>query len=721
LTSIILWLCLAVAGAVPTVEVPEAITFEEDVRPEVEGALADLREGRFEAAARRFGALAEASRNADFRYLETMARYEGGDLRRAIRAAERGVADDPEHGPLLNLYGLVLSEVGRGEEALVALERADAKARRVGSVPLEARVALNEGLVWMDQGELGRAESACRKAARLAEQVGESGVLEQAAVNLSVVASIRGTASADDLVGRVADRLRRGDLVGARTLVPSSEDGGRREVIELRVARAAVARAEGRFDDAATDLQVALVKAREGGMVREVVRVLGELGTVHLFAHRDLLAREYLREALDTADGTHFKIQALDLRAQTGMVDTRLGLAESARTHLAAGRELARRVDHPIGVARLDELEAAIAAADGDIEAATVAYEAALSSLDKRGYWADSARVASSLVVLSSGRDADALARWTEEAIERFRRAGDPLGPAHVGIASGLGLAREGDVEGSLKAFVAAARVAEESGTERGQGVARVARDNAAEALRVLGHSARAVERAQELGLADAVAHHEAFAKAKSAWVEGMAAWDAGEWATARERFDTAFSGFREIGETGYAATARRGRAWALWNLTVGQSPMAALPFYEEIVQEAIQVDDPELRVHARAAQALSAMEIPQVDAEPLLRSAAEDAESIGMDLVASRCWAGLADLGDDLQARARAARRAQVLDPGGAASAYAMYSVAVDAYNADQHALALELSREVLPHSGDLRDAVTAVLEAAQQAAATD
>jgi tetratricopeptide (TPR) repeat protein len=720
-TPIFLWLWLAIAGAVPSVQVPEELTFEEEVRPEVDGALADLRERRFEEAARRFGALADAGGNADLRYLEAMARYEAGDLRRAVRAAERGVATDPEHGPLLNLYGLALSEVGRGEEALVALERADAKARRANSVPLEARVALNEGLVWMDQGELGRAESASRKAARLAEQAGETGVLEQAAVNLSVVASLRGTASADDLVGKVADRLRRGDLDGARALVPSGEGGGRREVIELRVARAALARAEGRFDEAATDLQVALVRAREGGMVREVVRVLGELGTVHLFAHRDLLAREYLREALDTVEGTHFKIQALDLRAQAGLVDTRLGLMESARTHLLAGRDLARRVDHPIGVARLDELQAAIAAADGDMEAAAAAYEAALRALDERKYWADSARVASALVVLSAGRDPDAVARWSEEAIERFRRAGDPLGSAHVGIATGLGLAREGEIEGALKAFVGAARVAEESDTERGRQVARVARDNAAEALRVLGHSAQAVQMATELGLVDAVAHHEAFAAAKDAWVEGMAAWDAGEWATARERFDTAFSGFREIGENGYAATARRGRAWALWNLAVGQSPVVALPYYEEIVQEAIQVNDPELRVRARAAQALSAMEIPQVDAEPLLRTAAEDAESIGMDLMASRCWAGLADLGEDMEARARAARRSQVLDPGGSASAYAMYSVAVDAYNADQYALAQELSREVLPHAGDLRDAVTAVLEAAQQAAAAD
>lgn len=721
MTTIILWLCLAVAGAVPAVEIPEALTFEEEVRPEVEGALTDLRERRFEDAARRFGALADAGGNADFRYLEAMARYEGGDLRRAIRAAERGVAADPEHGPLLNLYGLALSEVGRGEDALVALERADAKARRAGSVPLEARVALNEGLVWMDLGELGRAESACRKAARLAEQAGETGILEQAAINLSVVASLQGSASADDLVGRVADRLRRGDLEGARTLVPSSEGESRREVIERRVARAAVARAEGRFDDAATDLQVALVKAREGGMVREVVRVLGELGTVHLFAHRDLLAREYLREALDTVEGTHFKVQALDLHAQAGLVDTRLGLMESARAHLVAGRELARKVDDPVGVVRLDELQAAIAAADGDLATATEAYEAALSALDGWGYWADSARVASALVVLSSGRDPEATAKWSEAAVERFRRAGDPLGPAHVGIARGLGLVREGDVEEGLKAFVAAAKVAEESGTERGQEVARVARDDAAEALRVLGHSPQGVERAQELGLTDAVARQEAFARAKTAWVEGMEAWDAGEWGVARERFDTAFSGFQGIGEAGYAATARRGRAWALWNLTVGQSPVTALPYYEEIVQEAIQVDDPELRVRARVAQALSAMEIPQVDAEPLLRSAAEDAESIGMDVMASRCWAGMADLGDDLEARARAARRAQVLDPGGSASAYAMYSVAVDAYNADRYELALELSREVLPHSGDLRDAVTAVLEAAQRAPGSD
>ena len=45
------------------------------------------------------------------------------------------------------------------------------------------------------------------------------------------------------------------------------------------------------------------------------------------------------------------------------------------------------------------------------------------------------------------------------------------------------------------------------------------------------------------------------------------------------------------------------------------------------------------------------------------------------------------------------------------------MYSVAVDAYNADRFTLAEELATEVQPVAGDLSDAVTAVLEAAHRA----
>ena len=112
-----------------------------------------------------------------------------------------------------------------------------------------------------------------------------------------------------------------------------------------------------------------------------------------------------------------------------------------------------------------------------------------------------------------------------------------------------------------------------------------------------------------------------------------------------------------------------------------------------------------------------AAMEIEGVDAAPLLKACSDDAVAVGLDELAAKCFSGAAELGPDLLPRAAAARRAHALDPGAVPSVYAMYSVAVDAYNAGQYGLAEDLAVEVGPVAGDLSDAVTAVLEAARRA----
>lgn len=714
----LLWLSVALAE--PTaVQVADGVTVSQDAAPAVKQAFDALAAGKFEDAARQLGALADASpKGGSLRYLEALARYQQGDLRHAARAAEQGLAVDPSYGPLLNLHGLILADQGRGEQALDDLERARTAAVQAKDVALQARVALNEALLWMDRGDLRQALSLLERAQRLANAAGSDDVLASVKQDEALIAQTRGNGKALDLVGEVADHLRRGEVDAAKKLVPAQAPAGRRAALEAKLAEAAVQRAEGHYDAASATLQDALLLAREGGLERERARVLGELGTVHLLAGRDLLAREHLREALDVVQDSSFTALALGLQAQAGLVDVRLGDLKGATEHLEAGRRLAHGVESPMDEARLDELAGAVAAEKGDVEGADAAWQSARDLLEKRGWWMDAARVETSAVRFHAAKDLHGTAAWEALAAAAFDKAGDPLGPARIGNARGLGQAERGDLEGALTSFAKAAEDAQEAKTSQGDVVATLARRNAAEALRVLGHGEEAAKKAAEMGLDQILAQQRTLAAARTAWKEGMTAWDKGDWKLARQRFDSAYMGFRELGEKGYAQIARRDRAWAAYNLAVGLPAQQAFPYYEELVQEAIQVEDPELRVRARSAQAIAATKMKGVDPSPLLRTCADDADSIGMEILAARCWAALADQGDDLDARARFARKALAADKGGD-SVYAMYSAAVDAYNAGNYDLAIALTREVQPSAGDLADAVTAVLQAARQAQA--
>ena len=80
--------------------------------------------------------------------------------------------------------------------------------------------------------------------------------------------------------------------------------------------------------------------------------------------------------------------------------------------------------------------------------------------------------------------------------------------------------------------------------------------------------------------------------------------------------------------------------------------------------------------------------------------------------------YARIAEVATSLEARASAARRA--LDLRGAQDAeavYAMYSVAVDAYNDGDAELALALADEIAPNAGSLQEAVEGVRTAARAA----
>ena len=325
---------------------------------------------------------------------------------------------------------------------------------------------------------------------------------------------------------------------------------------------------------------------------------------------------------------------------------------------------------------------------------------------ETRGWWADAARVSTSAVrALPPGKPAEV---WRTRAEGNFSKAHDPLGPAHLDMARGLAAADARELEDALEAFASARTIAEKVGTAQAKRVAAIADENAAQALVALGHGEEAVRR----GLDDAVSRHQRFSAAEEAYRRGLVAYDAQDYTQSRTSFDESFNTFRDLGETGYATAARRGRAWSAWNHAVMKDTPAALPFYGEIQQEAVMVGDPELEARASAAHALAMSRLNAGDPLPRLRAAADLAESQGLDDVAASVWGELAERETDLVERARAARRALQLsaDAGGA---YAMYSVAVDAANADHVELAESLAREVLPVAGDLRPAVQEVLDA--------
>ena len=95
----LLWWALAASGAEPLVlpATRAEIVVESDARPAVSEAFVALEARRFEEAGRLFGALSEASTSADLAYVEAVAWYEAGELRRSRRAVDQALARDAAH------------------------------------------------------------------------------------------------------------------------------------------------------------------------------------------------------------------------------------------------------------------------------------------------------------------------------------------------------------------------------------------------------------------------------------------------------------------------------------------------------------------------------------------------------------------------------------------------------------------------------------------------
>lgn len=716
------WMLATLAQAGVTVTLPSsdaAVVFDDSSEAAVEQGLTAMGEGRYEAAGRAFRALADAGGGADAHLLEAGAWYEAGQLRLAEKAVKKVLAEDPARGPALGLLGLILTDTGRGEEALEVLARAGAAARSAGDRRLEARTLVNEALVRLDRGELDQAEG--RLDAAAAVEVDDAGIREAIRENRAALASVRGEAVdvQADTLSTVSGLLRRGQVDAARKTIPIPSEHDRRASVRALLADALCDRASGNFDAANVKLRTALSAAREGGLLRESAAALTELGVLYSLAGRFDTSLATLQEAVGLVAGTSFRLREVATRVEAGRVAVRLGDLQQARDQLAAASVVAGQTQDPLGEARISELRGEIASRGEDPVEAAGHYRAARATYVARGHHADAARVATDLVRLYAGVDAGQVRRWSREAEQSFQAAGNAAGPAHVKVAEGLGYARRNELDAALAAFLEGAKRAEGLGTDRGRQIAVHARENAAQALKALGHTEElADEMAQATELGGVMERQEAFAAAEARYDEARASFDRGDYATARTGFDQAVSAFRNLGETGYAGTARRGRGWASRNLALRLEPEPAIALYRLASEDGKAVGDAELHAKALVGLGLASAQVDARDAIERLTEGAAVAEAAGLDAEAGTCFAEIAAKAQHLDVRAAAARRALDLrGPEDAQAVYAMYSVAVDAYNAGAHQVALELADEIAPHAGKLDDAVASVREAAAAA----
>jgi tetratricopeptide (TPR) repeat protein len=672
----------------------------------VRSAWADLVAGRFADAARQFQALADASAGVDFRHLEAVSRYEDGQLVRAESTAALGLRADPHHGPLLALQGLIWVDLGRGAGAIELLARAEARARELNDLPLVARALLHRGLAYADLGEDESARRVWEEARELARRAQLPEVAVEAAQQLEGLATERSV----DVVGRTAASLRAGDVAGALAGLPEDPTGSRREIARVALARGMVLRASGQPDLAADTLQAAISVATDAGLVREAAAAHLEHARVLRLMAQPEQARLALLRALELVDRSSHRLRHLDVRAALAEQALEAGEPVEAKAQLAVARELAAQVEAPLAVLRVGELEGRLAYAEGrPVDGGRWLGQAA-EGWGGQGAWSEAARVATADLRLSlaAGSAASGL---RERALGWFARAGDPHGPAHVAIGEGLGLVVAGQLPAALEAFAKAEEAALAAGGGVGERLAVVARANAAEVLRGLGHEQVA---AHQDGAA-LLASHQAFGAAGAAYDLARKDFDARKYGAARRGFEEARRGFEALGEARHALSARRGAAWAGWNEAVAADRPDGLVLLDAVAQEAAALGEGELRVRALTSAAVLAARAKRPDAAERLRIGAKAAEGASLPELAARCWSYLAEVGGTLEERIAAARAAFAY--GGRDGAYAMYAVALQAWQGDQPALALALADEVGEGAGDLAGSLEQVREAARAA----
>ncbi len=662
----------------------------------------------FGRAATLYAALADSGGGVPARLSEAVARYEGGDVHGAERAAKQVLAAEPGNLAAANLLGLCLVDGGKVREGLEQLERARAAAQRAGDQATVARASVNRGLALLDVGDPKGAAAAFDAALTAAADRPDI-----AAAVAQGREAVKGLEGSDRGVGQM---LARGKLKDARGAAQAAVGVAvvPRQKVNAAIDLAAVERAEGNLDAAARRLAGAVVTAREAGMVREVALGLGNLGLVYALGGRLPLAEDSLRAGVGVARDGGYTVVETDLRNELGLVLVNLGRLADAEAEQRAAGSLLATMDYPQGVVRQAELGGVLAGARGDVATARAALSQAVSWHEGRGRVLDAARLATELAAALQPTDPAGAEVWAGKARTYFGQAGDPLGPAHVAMARALADARARNLTGALKGFGETAALAEQVAGGRGAAVAKVARDNAAQTLVALGAGQDVAKVAAQQGLGDLMARQESMKSGFDAYDAGLAAFEAARWDEARTRFQAARTTFEKLDETDYAVRARRAAAWSGYNALVRLPVAKAYPQWQALVDETTHVDDPELFTRAYAAAALASHTLSQGDPRARLEECGRRAERIGLNDVAARCHGALAERDGDLDARAQEARTAALFAPGGDAAVYALYAVAVDAYNSGRTALALELAREARPHAGNLAQALDDLIRAA-------
>lgn len=675
----------------------------------LDAAAKALAERRFDEAALLYAALGNAGGGIPAHYWEALARYEAGDVRGARKAIEVVIAGAPESISANTLYGLILVDGGAVELGIQKLEWVRTQAQKTGDTAVEARAVLNLGLARLDQGDAATATQLFQQAQSLAPQ--DAGLVAAAKDSLAAAAELSGR---DVGVGRL---LGKGDVSGARAEAQRLSDKAqnRRDRLEAAILMAAVERTEGRLDSAVSRLNTAVVEARAAGMTRELAMALGQLGIVQSVAGRHALAADALLQGVGEANKGGYRVVEVDLRCELGIVLVRLERYTEAETQQQAAGVLLGQMDYPMGLQRQAELGGMIAAARGDMATATTALARAISAAESAGRPLDAARAATGLTAALEATAPTEADRWQKKAEALFAQAGDPLGPAYIYIARGLSAARAHQTENALRWFAKAADSAKAVGGTRGMQVEDIAREDAAATLVMLGQSEEIAKMASDAGLSELVKRQQTLSDAFKAYDAGLDAYNKKNWSGARQQFMSARQGFEKVQEPMYAQRSQVAAAWASYNENVNLPVAQAAGRWGTLVQEVVDLGDQELYIRSYGAAVMSAVTMGQKDLKARLNECIRLGEGNGLEDVSARCHEALAEADGDLNERAEHARSAFKQSNSEAVGVYALYSVAVEAYNAGRMDLALELATLARPKAQTLAAALDEIIAGAK------
>ena len=662
----------------------------------------------FEQAATLYHALFMANGGVQAALAEAVARYEAGDLRGAKVAVEAGLALSPKDVASKNLLGLILVDGGAVELGIKVLNDAAATARGSGDTGAQARIALNLALAALDQGRSADAKVGFEKARVAAESLGD-GTLAGAAAQGTMAAA--GLAGSDAGVGAL---LGKGDIKGAlaEAKKQASTATVRRQKINAELDLAAVERAQGNLDGSVMRLKAAIDAAREAGMMREVTIGLGNLGLAYTLLGQHPLAADALRAGINEASKSGYRVVEVDLRCELGFVLLHmLNVGGAGEQQRSAGALLAK-MDYPAGVARQAELGGAIASEQGDVATANQALGQAADWYVAQGRPLDAARVATHLAAAWQRSDPAKAESFARKAEGYFSNAHDALGPAHVALARALADSRAKRLPEALAGFANAAKLGEAVGSAGGIALARVSRENAASTLVSLGAGKDIAALASKAGLGELVTRATAMQAAFTTYDEGLKQYESHLWEPARTSFGAARAAFTTLNEVPYATRAHRAAVWSAYNATITLPVAQAVSAWAKIVPEAGQVEDPELYTRAYGAAAVAIHQSGKEDPSQRLIECVRRAAAMGLPDVEARCHGATAERAGDLDVRARAARAAYALMPTDAGSVYALYAVAIDAYNADRGELAHALAALARPNAGALAAQLDIILK---------